>query len=406
MPHRASFGFVFAIVLIDMLGFGIAMPVLPGLIMHLAHVPIATAAEYAGWMGAGYALMQFICAPIIGNLSDRFGRRPVLLAAILAMGLDYLLQAIAPAFWWLIIGRLVAGMTGASFSAAYAYIADVTPPEKRAASFGMMGMAFGIGFVVGPALGGLLGSIGPRVPFIAAGVLALSNFVFGLIFLKESLAPANRRPFDWRRANALAALQTLRGQNATVLWFVAALGMWQLAHIVYPAAWSYFAIAAYGFSVRQVGLALAMVGISSALVQGFGLRMVLPRIGERRAVMIGVGGLIGAAVIYSVATTTWQVYLAIVIGALQGFVQPSISGLNSRAVDARSQGELQGATQSIGSIAAIIGPPLYTQTLARFSGDHAIINLPGMPMLVSAFISVLALALFLKGASGLQKTRS
>lgn len=406
MPHRASFGFVFAIVLIDMLGFGIAMPVLPGLIMHLAHVPIATAAEYAGWMGAGYALMQFICAPIIGNLSDRFGRRPVLLAAILAMGLDYLLQAIAPAFWWLIIGRLVAGMTGASFSAAYAYIADVTPPEKRAASFGMMGMAFGIGFVVGPALGGLLGSIGPRVPFIAAGILALSNFVFGLIFLKESLPVANRRPFDWRRANALAALQTLRGQNATVLWFVAALGMWQLAHIVYPAAWSYFAIAAYGFSVRQVGLALAMVGVSSALVQGFGLRMVLPRIGEQRAVMIGVGGLIGAAVIYSVATTTWQVYLAIVIGALQGFVQPSISGLNSRAVDARSQGELQGATQSIGSIAAIIGPPLYTQTLARFSGDHAIINLPGMPMLVSAFISVLALALFLKGASGLQKTRS
>jgi len=399
MPHRASFGFVFAIVLIDMLGFGIAMPVLPGLIMHLAHVPIGKAAEYAGWLGAGYAAMQFVFAPVIGNLSDRFGRRPVLLAAILAMGLDYLLQAAAPHFWWLAIGRVVAGITGASFSAAYAYIADVTPPEKRAASFGMMGMAFGIGFVVGPALGGILGTFGPRVPFIAASVLALSNFTFGAIFLKESLAPENRRPFDWRRANALAALRALRGQSATVLWFVAALGMWQLAHIVYPAAWSYFAISAYGFSVAQVGMALAVVGVTSALVQGFALRRVLPRIGERRAVMLGIAGLCGAAVIYAVATTTWQVYVAIAIGALQGFVQPSISGLNSRAVDARSQGELQGATQSIGSIAAIIGPPLYTQTLARFSGPNAIINLPGMPMLVSAAISLVALALFLKGAS-------
>jgi len=399
MTHRASLGFVFAIVLIDMLGFGIVIPVFPNLIMTLAKVPVTQAAEYAGWLGAGYAVMQFVFAPVIGNLSDRFGRRPVLLAAILAMGLDYLLQAAAPHFWWLAIGRVVAGITGASFSAAYAYIADVTPPEKRAASFGMMGMAFGIGFVVGPALGGILGTFGPRVPFIAASVLALSNFTFGAIFLKESLAPENRRPFDWRRANALAALRALRGQSATVLWFVAALGMWQLAHIVYPAAWSYFAISAYGFSVAQVGMALAVVGVTSALVQGFALRRVLPRIGERRAVMLGIAGLCGAAVIYAVATTTWQVYVAIAIGALQGFVQPSISGLNSRAVDARSQGELQGATQSIGSIAAIIGPPLYTQTLARFSGPNAIINLPGMPMLVSAAISLVALALFLKGAS-------
>lgn len=399
---RASIGFVFAIVLIDMLGFGIAMPVLPGLIMHLAHVPIATAAEYAGWLGAGYAITQFLCAPVIGNLSDRFGRRPVMLAAVLAMALDYLLQAVTPAFWWLAIGRIAAGMTGASFSAAYAYIADVTPPEKRAASFGLMGMAFGIGFVVGPAMGGLLGTLGPRVPFYAAAALAFANFLFGAVFLKESLPRESRRPFDWRRANAFAALRALRGQSATVLWFVAALGTWQLAHIVYPAAWSYIAIAAYGFSVKQVGLALAMVGFSSALVQGFGLRLVLPRIGERRAVMLGVAGLIGAAVLYTLARSTAMVYLAVFVGALQGFVQPSIAGLNSRAVDARSQGELQGATQSVGSIAQIIGPPLYTQILARFSGPHAIANVPAMPMLVSAAISLVALGLFLKGAARLR----
>jgi MFS transporter, DHA1 family, tetracycline resistance protein len=398
-PGRTSFGIVFAIVLIDMLGFGIVSPVLPGLIMDLARVDIGTAAGYAGWLGAGYAMMQFVFAPVLGNLSDRFGRRPVLLAAVLMLGLDYLLQAMAPNFGWLIMGRLIAGVTGASFSPAYAYIADVTPPEKRAANFGTMGLAFGIGFVVGPALGGLLGSIDARLPFYAAAGLALANAAFGFFFLKESLAPENRRPFLWRRANALASLQALKGQSPTVLWFVAALGMWQLAHIVYPAVWSYFAIAAYGFSVREVGVALAMVGFTSALVQGIGLRLFLPKLGERRAVMLGVAGLCVSAVLYTIARETWQVYVAIAVGSLQGFVQSPISAYNSRAVDARSQGELQGAVQSIGSIAAIFGPPLYTQTLERFSGPDAVINLPGMPILLAAAISIITLALFLKGAA-------
>ncbi|WP_420381409.1 MFS transporter [Novosphingobium sp.] len=399
--HRASMGFVFAIVLIDMLGFGIVIPVLPGLIMHLTHRPISAAAGYAGWLGAGYAAMQFVFAPIIGNLSDRFGRRPVLLASILALGLDYLLQFAAPVFGWLIVGRLLAGVTGASYSAAYAYIADITPPEQRAARFGMMGMAFGIGFVVGPALGGIVGSYGERLPFLAAAVLALLNFGFGLVFLKESLPPADRRPFDWRTANALGALRALRRQNETVLWFVAALGTWQLAHIVYPAVWSFMAIAAYGFTARSIGLALAVVGLTSALVQGVLLGRVLPRLGERRAVMLGVGGMCVAAVLYCIATTTGMVYGAIVVGSVEGFVQPSISGLSSRAVDARSQGELQGAVQSIGSIAQIIGPPLYAQTLAHCSGADAWIYLPTMPMLLSAAIGLVALGLFLKGASKL-----
>lgn len=403
MANRASISFVFAIVLIDMLSFGIAMPVLPGLIMTLAHVPITVAAEYAGWLGAGYAVTQFVFAPVIGNLSDRFGRRPVMLAAVLAMALDYALQALAPTFAWLILGRLVAGAAGASYSAAYAYIADVTPPEQRAARFGFMGMAFGIGFVVGPALGGILGSFDQRLPFAAAATLAFTNFLFGLVFLTESLGVENRRPFDWRRANALASLKALRRQSATVLWFVAALATWQLAHIVYPAVWSYFAIAAYGYSAWDVGLALAMVGITSAVVQGFALRHVLARLGERRTVMLGVAGMAASAVIYTLATRTWQVYLGITIGAAQGLVQPSIAALNSRAVDAKSQGELQGATQAVGSIAAIFGPPLYTQTLARFSGPGAVLDLPGMPMLLAASIGGIAMLLFLKGASLLAK---
>ena len=401
--NRASFGIVFAIVLIDMLGFGIVTPVLPGLIIDLTRVDIGTAAEYAGWLGAGYAVMQFVFAPVLGNLSDRYGRRPVLLAAVLMLGLDYLLQAVAPTFAWLIVGRLLAGVTGASFSAAYAYIADISPPEKRAANFGMVGLAFGVGFVVGPALGGLLGSINPRLPFYVASALALTNFAFGLVFIKESLGPENRRLFNWRKANAVSSLRALRGQSPTVLWFVAALGTWQLVSVVYPAAWAYFAIAAYGFSVREVGLALAMVGFSSAVVQGFGLRLALPYLGERRAVVLGVTGLCVAAVIYSLAREAWQVYLAIAVGSLQGFVQSPIAALNSQAVDARSQGELQGAVQSVGSIAAIIGPPLYTQALARFSGPDAIINLPGMPILISAAISLITLALFWKGASLLKR---
>lgn len=400
MTHRASLGFVLGIVLIDMLGFGIVIPVFPGLIMHLAHVSITQAAQYAGWLSAGYAAMQFVFAPVIGNLSDRFGRRPVLLAAVLALGLDYLLQAFAPAMSWLVAGRIIAGITGASFSAAYAYIADVTPPEKRASAFGLIGMAFGIGFVVGPAAGGLLGTLGPRVPFMAASALSLANFVFGWFTLRESLDADHRRAFDWRRANALSSLAVLKGQGRQVLWYVAALGVWQLANVVYPAIWTYFAIAAYGLSTKAVGIALAVVGLTAALFQGVGMRYLLPVLGERRAVIVGVISLGLSALAYAWATHVWQVYLAIAIGAFQGAVLPSISAMNSRAVDARSQGELQGAVQSIGSIAQIVGPPLYAQALARFSGPQAIADLPAMPMLLAAAIGFVSLALFLKGAAG------
>jgi DHA1 family tetracycline resistance protein-like MFS transporter len=398
MPHRASIGVVFTIVLIDMLGFGIVMPVLPQRIMDLGAIPVDSAAIYAGWLGAGYAVMQFVFAPVIGNLSDRFGRRPVLLASLLGFGIDYAVMGFAPTLAWLVVGRVVAGITGASYSAAYAYIADVTPPEKRAASFGLMGMAFGFGFIVGPAIGGLLGTLGPEVPFYAAAALAFANFLVGLVVLRESLSPENRRPLDWRRANAFAALRALRGQSATILWFVAALGVWMLAHTVYPAIWSFFAIAAYGFDAKQIGLALAVVGLSSALVQGLGLRWVAPRLGERVAVILGIAAFAASAVLYALATTTPAVYLAIIVGALQGFVHPSISALSSRAVGASSQGELQGAIQSVGSIAAIIGPPLYAGVFAPFSGPDAIAQLPAMPLLVAAGIGFVALALFLAGA--------
>lgn len=403
---RASIGVVFAIILIDMLGFGIVMPVLPQLIMDLGQMPVDSAAVWAGWLGAGYAAMQFVFAPVIGNLSDRYGRRPVLLAALFAFGIDYLAMGFAPSLWWLVAGRVLAGVTGASWSAGYAYIADVSPPEQRAANFGLMGMAFGLGFIFGPALGGLLGSVDPRLPFFAAAGLAFLNVAVGLLVLKESLAPQLRRPFDWRRANAFAALKALRHQSGAVLWFVAALGMWQLAHIVYPAIWAYVAIAAWGFDQRDIGIALAVVGLSSALVQGVGLRWLAPRLGERKAVLIGVVSFCAAALVYTLARSTPVVYLAIVIGGLQGFIQPSIAALNSRAVDASSQGELQGATQSIGSIAAIIGPPLYAAVFAKFDGPGAVAAIPTMPLLVAALFAAATLVLFLIGARQVRPPRS
>jgi DHA1 family tetracycline resistance protein-like MFS transporter len=352
---------------------------------------------FAGWLGAGYAVAQFVCAPIIGNLSDRFGRRPVLLASVLAMALDYTLLAFAPALWWLVIGRIVAGMTGASWSAAYAYIADVTPPEKRAANFGLMGMAFGLGFILGPAIGGVLGGIDHRLPFLSAAGLAMANFLFGLMVLKESLPREQRRPFQWARANAFAALRALKGQSPRILWFVAALGVWQLAHTVYPVIWSYFTIAAFGFSEGQIGASLAVVGIVSALVQGIGVRFAAPLLGPGRSVALGVGGFVVAAVIYLYAGSTAVIYAAIVIGGLQGLIGPSIQALNSAAIDGSSQGELQGATQSISSIAQIIGPPLYTGIFAKFSGPAAIAQIPAMPLLVAAGIALVALALFWRG---------
>jgi DHA1 family tetracycline resistance protein-like MFS transporter len=260
-----------------------------------------------------------------------------------------------------------------------------------------MGMAFGFGFIAGPALGGLLGAIDPRLPFYAAGGLAFANFVFGLVFLRETLAHENRRPFDWRRANAFAALRALRGQSASVIWLVAALGVWMLAHTVYPAIWTYFAMAAYGFDTTQVGLALAVVGLSSALVQGLGLRWVAPWLGERNAVLIGTAGFAISAVMYWAATSTAFVYAAILVGSVQGFIQPSVQALNSRAVDARSQGELQGATQSIGSIAAIVAPPLYAGVFAKFNGPGAMAQTPAMPLLVAAGFSLIGLGLFLAG---------
>ena len=399
MQQRASVWFVFTVVLIDMIGFGLVMPVFPGLIMELGDMSVERAAVWAGWLGAGYAAMQFVFAPIIGNLSDRYGRRPVLLASVAAMALDYTLLGFAQSLWWLVVGRIVAGLTGASYAAAYAYIADISKPEERAAAFGTLGMAFGFGFIIGPALGGFLGEFGPRMPFYAAAAMAFANLLFGWFALRESLPPERRRPFRLARANAFAALRALFGQSRTVLWFVAAIGVWYLAHTVYPTIWAYFAIEAYGWSPGEIGLSLTMVGVGSALVQGLLLRWLIPRIGEVKAIALGVVALCGVTMVFAFVRSDPIIYAALIVNGLQGLVQPSINALNSRAVDGESQGELQGATQAIGSLAMIVGPVLYTGIFARFAGPAAVVQFPAMPLVVACIFALLALALVLVGSS-------
>jgi len=396
---KASIAFVFTVVLIDMIGFGIIMPVLPKLITQVTGDDLSAAAIDAGWLALAYAVMQFFFGPIIGNLSDRFGRRPVLLGALGGYAIAYTLMGFAPSLFWLFVARIVAGIMGASFSTAYAYVADVSPPEQRSQNFGLIGAAFGLGFIIGPAVGGLLGEYGIRLPFFAASALAAINLAFGFFMLKESLPEEKRRKFDIKRANAFVALQGLSGQNRVVLWYAAALLVWMIGHIVYPIVFAFYAIEAFGWSMFTIGLALALVGVGAALVQGVMIRYLIPKIGERKAVIIGAISMTTSTVFYVVAGPEqgWMIFLALPIGALQGLFQPSVNGLMSKAVSDETQGELQGAVASLQSIGSIVGPPMFTAVFAFFTVATAPIYLPGAPFGLAGLISLVALAIFLRG---------
>ena len=389
-----AFVFVFIAVLVDSIGFGIILPVLPSLIMELAHVSVARAAEYGGWLSFVFALMQFFCAPILGNLSDRFGRRPVLLFALLALGIDYLIMGSAPVIAWLFIGRMVAGIAGASYTPAYAYIADITPPEKRAQNFGLMGAAFGIGFILGPAIGGMLGSFGPRAPFFTAGAIALLNTGFGFIALPESLPVQSRRPFEWRRANPLGTLQQIR-KYPVVLWMVGAMFLWQLGHQVLPSIWAFYTMAKFQWTSAQIGYSLAFVGIVMAFAQGVLTRWLIPRLGgERSAAAVGMGFAIFAYVGYAVVTQGWMMYVVSATSMFFAMTYPSMNALMSHQIPHNAQGELQGAIASASSLSAILGPPLMTQIFAEFSSATAAVYFPGAPFLAAAALTIASATLF------------
>lgn len=396
---KASITFVFLVVLIDMIGFGIIMPVLPELITQITGDSLSAAAVDAGWLAFAYAIMQFFFGPVIGNLSDRYGRRPVLLGALGGYSIAYALMGFAPSLLWLFIARIVAGIMGASFSTAYAYVADVSPPEKRSQNFGLIGAAFGLGFIIGPAMGGLLGEYHVRLPFFAASALAAINLVFGFFMLRESLPEEKRRKFQIARANAFVALKGLSGQNRVVLWYAGALLVWMIGHIVYPIIFAFYAIEAFGWSAFTVGMALALVGVGAALVQGLLIRYLIPRIGERKAVIIAAFSMAISTVAYVIAGPEqgWMIFLAIPVGAMQGLFQPSLNGLMSKAVSDETQGELQGAVASLQSLGSVIGPPMFTAVFAAFTVANAPYYLPGAPFGLAGLIALIALAIFLRG---------
>jgi DHA1 family tetracycline resistance protein-like MFS transporter len=398
-PGKHALFFIFLTVLIDTIGFGIIMPVMPRLIMTLTGASIDRATLLAGFLLTTYAVLQFGCGPIMGNLSDRFGRRPVLLASLATFAFDYMLMGFAPTIGWLFLGRGVAGLAGAVYSPANAYIADITTPDERAGAFGMMGAAFGLGFIIGPALGGLLGERGPRAPFFAAAVLAAVNFIYGVFVLPESLPLDRRRKFEWKRANPLGTLIALR-RYPHVVAIVGGVFLWQLGHQVYPSTWSFFATIRFNWSSAAIGASLAFVGIVMAFTQGFLTGKIVPKIGEYRAIMLGVASGITGLLILAFATQSWMAYVAMAVSMLQGLAYPSMNAIMSKQVPPNQQGELQGGVASMMSLSTIIGPLLMTQTLGRFSAPGAPIYFPGAAFLLAAILASCSLAIILRAAAG------
>jgi MFS transporter, DHA1 family, tetracycline resistance protein len=383
---RTALVFIFITMFVDTMGLGIIIPVAPQVIRQLTGEGMSGAAWWGGLLQTAFAAMLFLFSPLIGNLSDRFGRKPVLVLSLLMLGVDYVITGLAPTIGWLFVGRILSGIAGAAYTTANAYIADVSPPEKRAANFGLVGAAFGIGFVVGPALGGLLGQYGIslfgesgiRLPFFAAGALAAANALFGLFVLKESLPPEKRRKFEFWRANPIGSLIAIR-RHPAVLGFVGIFVLMRLAHDANPTIWSYYVYLKFHWTPAQLGWALAFLGIVMAGVFGFLTRILIPKIGEARAAYIGMmAGAIGF-VGYAFATEGWMMYPWMLLWSLMGLAMPSINGIISKQVPSNEQGEVQGALASVGGVTSIVAPVLLTNVFSFFTGAHV----PGLSWLYS-----------------------
>ena len=388
--RRAAVAFVFVTALIDVVAIGVIVPVLPQLVKSFTGGDSGRAAQIYGLFGAVFALMQFVCSPIQGALSDRFGRRPVLLISIFGLGLDYVLMALAPNLAWLFVGRIISGVTAASFSTANAYIADVTPPEKRAQAFGLLGSALGIGFIAGPALGGLLGQFDPRWPFWAAATLALCNGLYGLFVLPESLPKDRRSPFKIRNANPLGSLRLYRGHDQLTM-LAGVLFLFYLGHQVLQSTFVLYTGYRYGWGPLLVSVSLVITGVGSILVQSFVVKPFVARFKERGALYTGLFfGAVGFAW-YATAWTGWLYWLGQPAFALMGLVGPGLNGLMSRRVSAREQGRLQGANAGLMALAGLVGPIFFTELFAWSIAGHR--SLPGLPVYVASVVLALALAL-------------
>lgn len=384
--------FIFVTILLDTLALGVIIPILPKLVESFVDNDTASAAKIFGVFGTAWALMQFFFSPILGGLSDRFGRRPVVLLSNFGLALDYVLMALAPSLAWLFVGRVISGITSASISTSFAYIADITPPEKRAAVFGKVGAAFGAGFILGPAIGGLLGGMDPRLPFWVAAGLSFANTLYGFLILPESLPSDRRSPFRWKSANPLGSLHLLRSDRVLAGLSLANL-FGQVAHVVLPSTFVLYATYRYGWDAATVGLTLALVGICAMVVQGAGIGPIVSRLGERRALLLGLGCGAFGFLIFGVAPTGPLFWLGIPVMAFWGVAGAATQSLMTRLVAPDQQGQLQGATNSVQSVSQLVGPFLFTLTFAYFIGAQAPAKLPGAPFLLASALLLLALVI-------------
>lgn len=394
VASRHAVTFVLITVFLDMVGFGLIMPVLPALIRDVGQMDLADAAYIGGWMFAAFSFAQFAFSPLMGNLSDRFGRRPLLLVAIFGLGLDFLFSALAPTLFWLFVGRVLAGVCGSSYVIANAYIADVTAPADRAKAFGLVGAAFGVGFVLGPAIGGMLGELGPRVPFYVAAAISLLNFAYGWFVLPETLPEEKRRAFEWRRSNPFGALKVFR-QYGSVLPLCLILGVYFFASAVYPAIWAFWGMAKFGWSEGIVGLTLAAFGLITALFQGLAIGPLVSRYGEWRVCLLGLVVAVVVAFGYGLAGSLAAVLVLLVAHGPEGFAHPMMVAMMSKAVPEDAQGELQGGISAVMNIAMLFGTVIFAQVFGSFMQKDAAWQTPDAAFLLAGVLLVGVLALFL-----------
>jgi len=380
---NTAIGFIFITMLIDITGWGIIIPVIPKLIEELIHGDISEAAKYGGWLSFAYAFTQFIFAPLVGNLSDKYGRRPIILISLLGFAIDYVFLALSPNIIWLFIGRVIAGMTGASITTASAYIADISTEENRAKNFGLIGAAFGMGFIIGPVLGGLLGQFGSRVPFYAAAVLCLINFIYGYFILPESLDKDHRREFEWKRANPIGSLFMLKKHPKMSGLILVLILIYIGAHAV-QSNWSYFTMYMFGWKEKEVGLSLGLIGLLVGLVQGLLIRWINPKIGNERSIYYGLGLYAVGMLLFAFATESWMMFAFLIPYCLGGVAGPSLQSVLAGHVPPNEQGELQGALTSLMSLTTILGPPLMNNLFKFFTTNKAPVYFPGAAFLLGA----------------------
>ena len=387
--------FIFITMLIDIIGLGIIIPVIPKLISQLINGDISEAAKYGGWLLFAYAITQFVFSPLIGNLSDKFGRRPIILISLFGFSLDYLLLAFAPTITWLFIGRIISGITGASITTAAAYIADVSTPENRAKNFGLIGAAFGMGFIIGPVIGGFLGQYGARVPFYAAAILCMVNFLYGFFILPESLSKGNRRDFNWKRANPIGAILNLKKYPKLIGLIVAVFILYVASHAV-QSNWSYFTIYKFGWNEKMVGISLGVVGLLVGLVQGGLIRYTSPRLGNKKSIVIGMALYCVGMFLFATASQSWMMFVFLIPYCLGGISGPALQSVISEQVPATEQGEIQGTLTSIMSASSIIGPPMMSTIFYFFTHKSAPFQFAGAPFVLGGILILISLVIAYK----------